>query len=128
MATDSPGGAGDLAARLRRAEATGAEQQREIAALRSQLADAAFADELREALVRQDASGQWAAPAVHNELLEMIVRTAAHVLDARGATLYLVDYESYDLEQLTSYASEVNDGCNQARSDSAALAAMIGDQ
>jgi len=97
MATESPGGAGDLAARLRRAEATVAEQQREIAALRDQLADAAFADELRAALVRRDASGQWAAPAVHNELLEMIVRTAAHVLNARGATLYLVDYETDEM-------------------------------
>src|SRR3954470_9245507 len=98
MATESPhGGAGDLAARLRQAEATVAEQAREIAGLRGQLADAEFADELRQALVRHDQAGAWVGPAVHNELLEMIVRTAARVMDARAATLYLVDYETDEM-------------------------------
>src|SRR5438128_2475550 len=98
MATESPqGAAGDLAARLRQTEATVAEQAREIVALRGQLADAEFADELRQALVRHDQDGTWVAPAAHNELLEMIVRTAARVMDARGATLYLVDYETDEM-------------------------------
>jgi len=98
MATESPhSGAGDLAARLRQAEATVAEQEREIAGLRGQLADAEFADELRQALVRHDQAGTWVAPAAHNELLEMIVRTATRVMDARAATLYLVDYETDEM-------------------------------
>jgi GAF domain-containing protein len=98
MASESPrGSAGDLATRVRQAEATVAEQAAEIALLRDHLADVAFADELHQALIRQDAAGQWAAPVVHNELLEMIVRTAARVLDARAATLFLVDYETDEL-------------------------------
>src|SRR5215210_6049415 len=93
MATESPqGAAGDLAARLRQAEATVADQEREIAGLRGELAD-----ELRQALVRHDQAGTWVAPAAHNELLEMIVRTATRVMDARAATLYLVDYETDEL-------------------------------
>ena len=40
--------------------------------------------------------------------------------------VYLVDFESYDLEQLMSFARETNDGCNDAQADNAALAAALG--
>lgn len=38
---------------------------------------------------------------------------------------YLLDYESYDLTALGDYAQEVNDRCNQAQTDNAALAALL---
>ncbi|MBX5491896.1 MAG: GAF domain-containing protein [Chloroflexi bacterium] len=87
----------ELAARLRRAEARLAEQERELAELRRQVADETFADELRQALVRLGAAGQLAAPAQYNELLDMIITTAAQVLQARAASLFLIDHETQEL-------------------------------
>ncbi|HWP28178.1 MAG TPA: GAF domain-containing protein [Chloroflexota bacterium] len=86
-----------LTARLRQAEATILAQAREIAELRDQLADATFAEELRQALVRMGAAGQLTAPVAHNELLDLIVRTAAHVLGAQAASLFLIDHETNEL-------------------------------
>ena len=98
MAMDSDGASpGELAARLRQAEARLAEQEQEIGELRRQLADETFADELRQALVRIGAAGQLAAPVAYNELLDMIITTAAQVLHAKAASLFLIDHETQEL-------------------------------
>lgn len=87
----------ELTARLRRAEAQLAEQERELTALRQRLADATFADALRQALVRLGAAGQLAAPVQPTELLDLIIATAAQVLQARAASLFLIDHETQEL-------------------------------
>jgi GAF domain-containing protein len=87
----------DLAARLHEAEATIAAQRRELEGLRARQADATFADELRQALIRMGAAGQLTAPVAHNELLDMIIRTAAQVLSAEAASLFLIDHETNEL-------------------------------
>jgi GAF domain-containing protein len=99
MAQDGgQGGAPDaLAERLREAQATIAAQAQEIDGLRNQLGDTTFADELRQALVRMGAAGQLTAPVAHNELLDMIIRTAAQVLSAQAASLFLIDHETNEL-------------------------------
>lgn len=39
---------------------------------------------------------------------------------------YLVDFESYDLESLITYAQSINDGCDRAREASADLSEKLG--
>jgi GAF domain-containing protein len=95
--SDPPATIAELTARLRRAEAQLAEQERELTALRQQLADATFADALRQTLVRLGAAGQLAAPVQHTELLDLLVATAAQVLQARAASLFLIDHERQEL-------------------------------
>lgn len=99
MATDAgdSGMLAELTARLRQAETRIAEQEREIGELRRQAADASFADELRQALVRIGAAGQLTAPVAYNELLDMIITTAAQVLQAKAASLFLIDHETQEL-------------------------------
>src|SRR5215211_6214204 len=75
----------ELATRLRQAESRLADQDREIAELRRQLADETFADELLT------------APVEYTELLDMIVTTAAQVLQSRAASLFLIDHETQEL-------------------------------
>ncbi|HLI29084.1 MAG TPA: GAF domain-containing protein [Chloroflexota bacterium] len=87
----------ELTTRLRRAEAQLAQQEQELSLLRQRLADATFADELRQTLVRLGAAAQLAAPVQYSELLDMIVATAAQVLQARAASLFLIDQETQEL-------------------------------
>jgi GAF domain-containing protein len=82
---------------LERARATLAQQAEEIDRLRRQLATDRFADNLREALRLAATAGSLAAPATHSELLDLIVATAAQVISARAAALFLVDRESQEL-------------------------------
>ncbi len=84
-------------ARLQAARATIEAQAREIADLRAQLADAEFAAELREALVARAAAGQLGTAFAHNELLSMILRTAARVITAQAGALFLIDHETNEL-------------------------------
>jgi GAF domain-containing protein len=99
MATDSSDTrtSEELAAALREAEARLAAQARELADLRAQGTDSSFADQLRQALVRIGAAGQLTAPVGHNELLDMLVTTAAQVLQAHAASLYLLDFQTNEL-------------------------------
>lgn len=60
-------------------------------------ADVAFAHELREALVRRSAAGEPLMLAAHNELIEQILRTAAHALAAEAGVLFLIDHEADEL-------------------------------
>ncbi len=82
---------------LTRARETVARQAEEIERLRSRLADERFAEDLRAALTLTAAAGTVAAPVTHSRLLEMIVETAARVIFARSAALFLIDEEAQEL-------------------------------
>jgi hypothetical protein len=79
------------------AQETIARQAEEIERLRRQLADERFAENLRETLTLAVAVGTIASPVTHSRLLEMIVETAAHVISARAAALFLIDEEAQEL-------------------------------
>jgi GAF domain-containing protein len=53
--------------------------------------DAAFVSELREALTLAGTAGVISSPVTHSHLLELIVETASRVIQARAASLCLVD-------------------------------------
>jgi Nif-specific regulatory protein len=82
---------------LAEARATIARLSEEIESLRQQNADAHFAEELRGVLVRSALAGTIAAPVTHSRLLEMIVETAAQVINSEAASLFLVDDEHQEL-------------------------------
>jgi Nif-specific regulatory protein len=84
-------------ANLAEARAIIARLSEEIEGLRQQTADARFADELRGVLVRSALAGTIAAPVSHSRLLEMIVETAAQVINSQAASLFLVDDERREL-------------------------------
>jgi GAF domain-containing protein len=69
----------------------------EPAAARSDAADARFAEQLRQALIRMAAAGLLTAPVEHTDVLDLIVGTAAQVLGAQAASLYLIDPASNEL-------------------------------
>lgn len=82
---------------LAEAQHTIGRQAEEIKRLQRQLSGEKLADRLREAVVLASSVGTIAAPVSHARLLEMIVQTAAHVINARAAALFLIDYESQSL-------------------------------
>ncbi len=88
---------GEEGTALAEARATVARQAEEIARLRRRLADERFAEELREALSLAAAAGTIAAPVTHSRLLELIVATAAQVIAAGAASLFLIDEEREEL-------------------------------
>src|SRR5918997_273381 len=82
---------------LAHAQETIARQEEEIERLKRRLADERFAEDLREGLILAAAAGVIASPVTHSRLLEMIVETAAQVISARAAALFLVDEEAQEL-------------------------------
>jgi GAF domain-containing protein len=82
---------------LAQARKTIERQQEEIEHLRRRLADERLAEDLREAMTLAAAAGTIASPVAYSRLLEMIVETAAHMLLARAAALFLVDEEAQEL-------------------------------
>jgi GAF domain-containing protein len=60
-------------------------------------ADVSFAAQLRQALIRMAAAGQLTAPVAHTDVLDLIVGTAAQVLSAQAASLYLIDRATDEL-------------------------------
>lgn len=95
--TDDCADTGDQ--RWRAALATIDRQTAEIAHLRSQLAAIDLVTELRAALSLASTAETIAAPAdfSHRRLLELIVETAAAVIGARSASLFLIDETSEEL-------------------------------
>jgi putative methionine-R-sulfoxide reductase with GAF domain len=79
------------------AAATIALQQAEIESLRQRIKDENFAQDLRDALTTASAIGAIGAPVSHPRLLEMIMATAADIIDAKAALLCLIDSESEEL-------------------------------
>jgi GAF domain-containing protein len=82
---------------LASAQETITQQAEEIERLRRRLANERLAEDLREALTLAAAAGTIASPVTHSRLLEMIVETAAHVISARAAALFLIDEEAEEL-------------------------------
>ncbi|MBV9279276.1 MAG: GAF domain-containing protein [Chloroflexi bacterium] len=82
---------------LAEARATIERQAAEIDRLQRQLADARFAEELRQSLILSATAGTIASPVKHTRLLEMIVETAAHVIRANAGSLFLIDEETQEL-------------------------------
>ncbi len=82
---------------LARAQETIERQQEEIERLKRRLADERFAEDLRDSLTLAAAAGTIASPVTYSRLLEMIVETAAHVISARAAALFLLDEKEEEL-------------------------------
>ena len=82
---------------LARAQETIERQREEIERLQRRLAEERFAGDLRDALALTAAAGTIASPVSYSRLLEMIVETAAHVIFARAAALFLIDEEAEEL-------------------------------
>ena len=74
-----------------------ARQAEEIERLGRLLAGERFAEEMRQALATAAMTGTIASPVTHTRLLEMIVETAARVIGADAASLFLVDEENHQL-------------------------------
>lgn len=74
-----------------------ARQSDEITALRQELAGSRLAEELRNAFGLAATVNVLASPVTHVRLLEMIVNTAARVIGARAAALFLIDHEASEL-------------------------------
>jgi GAF domain-containing protein len=79
------------------AQAMPARQAAEIEELRGQLADQQFVAALRGGLTLAATTGLLASPVTHARFLEMIVATAARVIAARAATLFLLDPATQEL-------------------------------
>ena len=69
---------------------------------------AAFIEELQRVMSLAASANAIAAPVTHSELLEMIVRTASQVIDARAASICLIDERAQELvfEVIHGEASE----------------------
>jgi len=79
------------------ARATIARQAEELERLRRRVADERLAEDLRDALALTGIAGEIASPVTHDQLLGMIVETAAHVISARAGALFLIDEAAGDL-------------------------------
>ncbi len=77
--------------------ATIARKDEELERLRQLQSGQQFAGELRRILVLATTAGTIAAPVSHNRLLELIVETAADVISAHAASLFLIDAKNREL-------------------------------
>jgi GAF domain-containing protein len=93
VTTDQPAPDAPLADASR----TISDQAAEIERLRRQVADGRFAEDLRDTLVLAAATGAIGAPVRHERLLQMVVETAADVIQASGAALFLIDHRTSEL-------------------------------
>lgn len=73
------------------------ELEAEVARLRGQLADEQFGASVRETLTQAAATAALTTPAAHTDLLDEIVATAAYVLRAQAASLFLIDEDTEEL-------------------------------
>ena len=73
------------------------ELEAEVGRLRGRMADDHLGEELRALLAEVGAAGVITAPTAHADLLDEIVTTAAHVLRANAASLFLVDEDTEEL-------------------------------
>ena len=82
---------------LAQAQATIARQQAELDGLRQRLGNQQVIADLRNAVGVAVLAGTVAAPVSQNQLLDMIVETAAQLIDAQAASLLLVDRATEEL-------------------------------
>ena len=74
-----------------------AQLQEEVERLQRRIAEDRFAQDLRDALQTASAAAAIGAPVSYSRLLNMIVATAADIIDAKSALLCLVDGDSDEL-------------------------------
>jgi putative methionine-R-sulfoxide reductase with GAF domain len=106
-----------------------ARQQAEIERLQRRVADERFAQDLRDALTLAATVGTVGAPASHERLLDMILATAADIIGAHAASLFLIDAEHEDLVfkvALGDKADEVKKSRIPLGQDVAGLVALTG--
>jgi GAF domain-containing protein len=84
-------------ATLDEARRTIASQAEELDRLRRGVDDGRFARDLRETLMLAAAAGTIGSPVKHERLLEMVLQTAADVIQARAGALFLVDARTQEL-------------------------------
>jgi GAF domain-containing protein len=89
------------------AAATIAAQQAEIERLQQRIAEDRFAQHLRDALTTASATGTIAAPVGYQRLVNMIVATAADIIDAKAAALFLFDAHHLDLVLEVAFGEKV---------------------
>jgi GAF domain-containing protein len=97
MTQDGGAGAPQTPDTLEAARATIAQQAREIERLRRRLDDDTLVRDLRDAVRLSVTASSIAAPVTHSRLLDMIVATAADIIGANAASLFLIDREQEDL-------------------------------
>lgn len=90
------GGSG-APATLEEAQALIARQAREIEHLRRRVEDDRLVEDLRDAIRLSVAAAEISAPVTQGRLLEMIVATAADIIGANAASLFLIDREKEEL-------------------------------
>jgi transcriptional regulator with GAF, ATPase, and Fis domain len=111
------------------AAATIAGQQAEIEHLQRRVAEEHFAQDLRDALTLAATVGTIGAPTSHDRLLEMILATAADIIGAHAASLFLVDAQHKNLVfefALGEKAEEVKKSRIPMGQDVAGLVALTG--
>lgn len=104
-------------------------QQAEIERLQRRVAEERFAQDLRDALTLAATVGTIGAPVRHERLLEMILATAADIIGAHAASLFLVDAQRQDLVfefALGDKAEEVKKSRIPLGQDVAGLVALTG--
>lgn len=74
-----------------------ADLEADVQRLQRRVDDERTLEDLRARLAQVGAAGALSAPTEHRELLEQIVQTAMHVLDARAGSLYLIDEDRNEL-------------------------------
>lgn len=82
---------------LKEAQETISKQQEEILQLKQRLQRERFAQEFRTLLQTAEQSATILSPFSHAHVLEMVVATAAQVISAVSASLYLIDEDAQDL-------------------------------
>lgn len=90
------------------ATATIARQQAEIERLERRIKEDRFAADLRAALTKASATGTIAAPVGYGRLVHMIVATAADIVDAEAAALFLFDVDHHHLALEATFGEKVN--------------------
>ena len=73
------------------------QKDQEIRRLRERLEQDRFAEDFRDALTLAAAAGTIGSPVKHQTLVDSIVRTAAHVIGAQAASLFLIDEQAEEL-------------------------------
>jgi GAF domain-containing protein len=112
------------------AAVTIARQQAEIERLQRRITEDRFAQDLRDALTTASSAGAIGAPVSYSRLLQMIVATAADIIDAKAALLCLIDPERDELVFEAALGSSTNGEAHEVRiplgSGVAGLVALTG--
>jgi GAF domain-containing protein len=100
-------------------------QAGEIERLQGEIERLQRADELLQALSAVAATAALMAPALHTELLELILRTAARVTSAAAGTLFAVDRQTHELVFEVGLGVESSRGRDQRVAPGEGIAGMV---